>query len=168
MTHSIYSEADFTELIEKNKKLIYKVANAYCRDYEDRKDLVQEIILQLWKSFQKYDSNFAVSTWMYRIALNVSISYLRKETARKKTFDTFSIEHGMLESDETIATDENLKLLYEIIDRLKPLDKAVIILFLDGCKNKEISEIMGITESNVSTKIHRIKEFLSKNFKTTK
>lgn len=152
-------------MIEKNKKLIYKVVNAYCRDFEDRKDLMQEIILQLWRAYPKYDDSFALSTWIYRIALNVSISFLRKEITRKKTADSVSEESVLQESEESITTDENMKLLYENIDLLKPLDKAVIILFLDGCRNKEISEIMGITESNVSTKIYRIKEFLSKNIK---
>lgn len=161
-------ESDFTELIENNKKLIYKVANTYCRDFEERKDIVQEIILQLWKAFPKYDNKFAETTWIYRIAFNVSISLLRKETSRKKTLDEY---HRQLEfmhiEDETIE-DENLKLLHKFIEELKPIDKALIILYLDGCKNKEIADVMGISESNVSTKIYRIKESLIRHFKNIK
>ena len=161
-------ESDFTELIENNKKLIYKVANTYCRDFEERKDIVQEIILQLWKAFPKYDNKFAETTWIYRIAFNVSISLLRKETSRKKTHDEYHRQSEFMNIEDETIEDENLKLLHKFIEELKPIDKALIILYLDGCKNKEIADVMGISESNVSTKIYRIKESLIRHFKNIK
>ena len=74
----------FLSVIETNKGIIYKVANSYCKDTEDRQDLVQEIVLKLWKSFDSYDEHFKHSTWIYRIALNTAISFYRKEKTRKE------------------------------------------------------------------------------------
>lgn len=146
-------------MLEQHKKLVFKVANAYCKRPEDRKDLVQEIILQLWRAFPKYDETYAITTWMYRIALNVSISFFRKETTRKKVSSSYGQQVSLLEWQED-KIDERLQLLYQWIEQLKPLDKAIIILHLDGHSNPEISEIMGMSLSNVSTKINRIKNQL--------
>jgi RNA polymerase sigma factor (sigma-70 family) len=74
----------FTDILENHKKLIFKIASSYCGDPEDKKDQIQEIVLQLWKAYPKYDNRFALSTWIYRIALNVSISYYKKEKSQKK------------------------------------------------------------------------------------
>ncbi len=82
-------EKEFLAIIESNKKLVFKVANVYGRDEDDKKDLTQEIILQLWKAFPKYDNTYAISTWIYRIALNVSISFTRKETTTRKTYRSY-------------------------------------------------------------------------------
>lgn len=152
-------EQPFLEMLEQHKKLVFKVANAYCKRPEDRKDLVQEIILQLWRAFPKYDETYAITTWMYRIALNVSISFFRKETTRKKVSSSYGQQVSLLEWQED-KIDERLQLLYQWIEQLKPLDKAIIILHLDGHSNPEISEIMGMSLSNVSTKINRIKNQL--------
>ncbi|GHB68324.1 RNA polymerase sigma factor [Persicitalea jodogahamensis] len=149
----------FGTYLEGYKKLIVKVAGAYCSDYEDRKDLIQEIILHLWRAFPKYDGTSALSTWTYRIALNVSISYLRKETARKRREEYYQQQRDILEWSNP-AMDERLEQLYRIIDQLRPLDKALIILSLEGCRNTEIADIMGISPTNVSTKLYRIKEHL--------
>jgi RNA polymerase sigma-70 factor (ECF subfamily) len=157
-------ESLFTEYLESYKKLIFKVARAYCNDEEDRKDLVQDIILQLWKSYAKYDSSYAISTWTYRIAINVSISFLRKKTSRKKTHTSYQQESNLMLVNDPLI-DEKLDQLYLFINLLKPIDKALIILYLEGCKNKEISTIMGMSESNVSTKKQRIIAELKKYFK---
>ncbi len=149
----------FETYLDGYKKLIVKVAGAYCPEYEDRKDLIQEIVLHLWKAYPKYDGTSALSTWTYRIALNVSISYLRKETARKRREEHYHQQRDILEWTNPVM-DERLALLYRIIDRLKPLDKALIILNLEGCKNTEIAEVMGMSPTNVSTKLYRIKEQL--------
>lgn len=90
----------FLSLIEMHKGIIYKVANAYCRDVEDRKDLVQEIVIQLWRSFDKYDAQYKWSTWMYRIALNVAISFLRKEKRRKDA--ALSLTANIIEVPECV------------------------------------------------------------------
>jgi RNA polymerase sigma factor (sigma-70 family) len=156
--------ARFLTYLEAHKKLIVKVASAYCAETEERKDLIQEISLNLWKAYPNYDASVALSTWTYRIALNVSISFLRKETSRKKKEKQYEQEKDLLEWHNPIL-DERLEQLYRIIDQLKPLDKALIILSLEGCKNTEIADVMGMSPTNVSTKLYRIREQL-KSFVT--
>ncbi len=155
----------FLDVVERNKGILYKVTNSYCRNFEDRKDLIQEIILQLWKSFENYDEKYKYSTWMYRISLNVAISFYRKENTRKRisnplTPDIFNLK-DTLKFDEN---ETNLGILNEIISRLNDLDKALILLYLEEKNYKEISEIIGITETNVATKISRIKDKLKVEF----
>ena len=160
-------ESEFIEYLEEYKKLIAKVARIYCKNPEDQKDLIQEIIIQLWKSFPKYDKTFSVSTWTYRIALNVSISYLRKTSSRTKNHRIFLQENDLMHTEDPVVDDKMVQ-LYLFIERLKPIDKAIIILSLENCSNKEISEVMGMTASNVSTRKLRIKEELKNYFETAK
>lgn len=155
----------FLEMLENHKGIIYKIVNSYCRDEESRKDLSQEIIIQLWKSFDRYDNRFKYSTWVYRIALNVSISFYRKEKKRSEIShplpeNLFSV-HGI---DDAVEKNNLNNLLMEFISELKELDRALIILFLDEKSHKEISEILGLTETNVATKISRIKKLLKQRF----
>ena len=167
MKESKSQETLFIEYIEGYKKLIAKVARVYCSDAEDRKDLIQDIILQLWRSFSKYNEAYSISTWTYRIAINVSISFLRKATTRNSTHSTYQQQNEFLQIHDT-AIDEKLEQLYHFIDLLKPMDKAIIILYMEGCKNKEISRVMGMSVSNISTRKHRIKEELKSYFETKK
>lgn len=161
-------EQDFLAILEDHKKLLYKISNAYCSDKEDRKDLLQEIILQLWKSYPKYDKTFALSTWIYRIALHVSISFQRKQKSRSrlrpKSRDPI-MEIRDEEGEQELA--ENVKRLNAFISQLKKLDKALMILYLEGKSHQEIAEILGLSKSNVGTKIGRIKEKLKVHFTST-
>ncbi len=152
-------ELQFNEYIKSHKNLILKVTSIYCYNSEERKDLVQEIVLQLWKSFPKYDSSFKFSTWAYRIALNVCISYVRKTIVRNKAIQEYKdfIEVNIVENSEE---SENLNRLYQVFEILRPIEKAIITLSLEECSNKEIAEIIGITPTNVSTRIFRIKNKL--------
>jgi len=155
----------FLYLIEQNKKLIFKVCNAYCRDFEDRKDLVQEVIIKLWQSFEKYDNKYKLSTWMYRIALNTAISHYRAN--RKRKTNTFSINEDLfdlVDENESQELDSNVKLLYNFINGYDELNKALMILYLDNNSYKDIADVLGITETNVATKIGRIKQQLKKQF----
>lgn len=155
----------FLSVIEAHKALIYKVANSYCKDPEDRKDLVQEIILQLWKSFGRYDEQFKHSTWIYRISLNVAISFYRKENTRKKLSNPFSESiFRIIDLHENKQMEEGALFLQQFIGELKELDKALMLLYLDEKSHREISEIIGITETNVATKIGRIKAVLKQKF----
>ncbi|WP_373512443.1 sigma-70 family RNA polymerase sigma factor [Persicitalea sp.] len=149
----------FVNYLEGYKRLIIKVASAYCSEPEDRRDLVQEISLQLWKAYPNYDASVAFSTWTYRIALNVSISFLRKETSRRRREEQYRRERDILEWSSAVQ-DERLEQLFRIIDQLKPLDKGVMILSLEGCKNTEIADVMGMSATYVSTKLYRIREQL--------
>src|SRR5215831_16514884 len=121
----------FTGLIKENKGIIFKVCNSYCSGKEDRDDLAQEIIYNLWKSFASYKDDFKFSTWMYRIALNVAISYYRKE--KKKPHRTSYSENLLIfEEDSKPHTEEerNLTLLLQFIGQLKEIDKSIMLLYL--------------------------------------
>ncbi len=155
----------FISVIERHKGIIYKVAISYCKDDEDRKDLIQEIFVQLWKSFDNYNDDYKYSTWIYRISLNVAISFYRKENTRTKISNPLT--DGILNFAVTKDTEEkeiNLSILQQFISELKPLDKALMLLYLEEKSYKEISEIIGYTETNVATKISRIKIVLKEKF----
>jgi RNA polymerase sigma factor (sigma-70 family) len=155
----------FLAVIEANKGVIYKVANAYCRDGENRKDLIQEIVIQLWLSFPKYDEQFLITTWMYRIALNVSISFYRKEHVRRRINEPLRPDLLDLAEDAgTVKYNSETDALHRFIRELKEFDRAVILLYLEENSQQEIGEILGITATNVSTKISRIKEQLKQKF----
>ena len=161
------SHEDFIEYLESCKKLIIKITRIYCKNPEDRNDLVQDIILELWRAYPKYDKTYAISTWTYRIALNVSISFLRKTKTRHNNYAIYRQQAELFHVDDT-ETNENLGRLYKFIELLKPIDKAIMILYLEGCKNKEISLVMGMTDSNISTRKERIKLKLKQYFETYK
>ncbi|MCW3086318.1 MAG: DNA-directed polymerase specialized sigma subunit, sigma24 [Bacteroidetes bacterium] len=155
----------FLSVIESNKGIIYKVAKSFCKDMEDRKDLVQEIILKLWKSFETYDEQFKHSTWIYRISLNVAISFYRKEKSRNKINAPFSESiFNVADFQDNKETEQNAVFLTRFISELKELDKALMLLYLEEKSHKEMAEIIGITETNVATKIGRIKTVLKQKF----
>jgi len=161
----ITNEQRFTELLKENKGIIYKICNSYCTDKKDRDDLAQEIIYNLWKSFGNYNHDLKFSTWMYRVALNVAISFYRQEK-KFKSHDSISEELIVFEEnpDEKKEVENNLNLLQGFINELKEIDKAIILLYLDDKSHREIAEITGFTETNVATKINRIKEKLRTSF----
>ncbi len=152
----------FVALLDEHRKILYKVAGAYCRNAEDRRDLVQEMAVQLWRSFDRYDERYRFSTWMYRIALNVAISFLRRETVR--TRHTVPAEDAILETasgrPEGAPEEDELRELHRLIAGLDALDRALVVLYLDGNPYDTIAEVLGISESNVGTKLGRIRERL--------
>ncbi len=158
-------DQEFTRLMRENKGIIYKICNSYCSDKNDRDDLAQEIIYNLWKSFNSFNAAFKFSTWMYRIALNVAISFYRRE---KKFKNNEPILEGLIVFEEThedkTEVEKNLQLLQVFINELKEIDRAIILLYLEDRSHKEISEITGFTETNVGTRISRIKDKLRANF----
>ena len=159
-------EEHFLDFLEQYKHLIWKISGVYCKDEEERKDLIQEIILQLWKSFPNYDNQYSMTTWAYRIALNVSISYVRKTITRNKAIQQYKYAISLPEIDN--EKKEQLKLLYDSIGFLKPFDKAIISMYLENCDHKEISEVLGISVTNVSTRLSRIRKQLKEHFANTK
>ena len=154
----------FVLLVEQHKKILYKVAGSYCRNVADRHDLTQEIIIQLWRSFARYDEQYRFSTWMYRIAMNVAISFYRGESRR--TRDEVPFDEPIFEIAAPEPESDDIRLLRQFIDALDELNKALIILYLDGNDHATIAEVLGISATNVSTKIGRIKERLRRNFAT--
>lgn len=155
----------FLRVLQTHKGIIYKVANAYCKDAENRNDLVQEIMIQLWKSFDNYNEQFRYSTWIYQIALNVAISFYRKESRRQEMANP--INDAILNFTDTAISDEteeNISILHQFIAELKELDKALMLLYLEEKSYKEIAEIIGISETNVATKLGRIKASIKQKF----
>lgn len=156
----------FLKVLEQHQKIIFKVCNAYCHDPEDRKDLVQEVIVQLWKSFSRYDEQYKITTWMYRIALNVAISFYRKESRRKRSSYALDERLILIAEEDRQENEENLRLLKQFINQLDPLNRGLMILYLDENSHEEIASILEISVSNVGTKINRIKQKLRKQFAT--
>lgn len=163
------ASALFLEVIEAHKGILYKIANSYCKDPEDRKDLVQEIVVQLWKSFGRYSDQYKYSTWIYRIALNVAISFYRKENRRRDTARLLSDDIlSITEMDTNDEWEENIGFLQQFIAELKELDRALMLLYLEEKSYREIADIMGISETNTATKISRIKTQLKQKFSALK
>ncbi len=165
MSKTYANSTDIVGIIEENKNLIFKVVNSYCTNTTEQEDLIQEIIFQIIKGYENFDHKVKVTTWMYKVAFNVSISYYRKIKTRQKYF--VPMPEKLVKVDESYETekDENLKRLQAFIEEFDPLNKAILIMYLDGNSHSEIAAAMGISVSNVGTKIGRIKNKLKKKFK---
>jgi RNA polymerase sigma-70 factor (ECF subfamily) len=154
------SQKEFEALLHSHKAIVFKVANTYCWHSDDRADLAQEIAAQLWRGWPRYDPSRTFTTWMYRIALNVAISFVRKEVQHRKI--SVPLDETLHDTTEATDTDpvlqDRLQRLAGFIDRQAPLDRALLLLYLEDRSQREISEILGITPTNVSTKISRLKQ----------
>ena len=150
----------FTRLLEQHAGIIRRVAFGYTSTFADREDLTQEITLQLWRTYPRYSPDRPFSTWMYRIALNVAISFLRRHT--RPTRQTLSLEENEIEVVDEAAgrkePDERIALLQQVIASLAPLDRGLMLLYLDDHSYREIASVLGITETNVATKLNRLKQ----------
>lgn len=146
---------EFLHTIGENEGLILKICNIYCRESEDREDLYQDIIIQLWKSFPKFENRSSISTWIYRISLNVAISRYRKNL-KQPSQEQLNNELPVIDHQE--VKEEDTKALYQAIDSLSSVEKAIIMLYMEGIKYRQIGDIMNLTESNVGFKINVIKK----------
>ncbi|WP_224484026.1 RNA polymerase sigma factor [Robertkochia aurantiaca] len=153
----------FKKIIQENRGVLFKVINIYCKDEQDKKDLEQEILIQLWKSVDNYDERFKISTWIYRIAMNVSISFYRKNkrAASHVSMDSIFMEQTLAESEDDVL--EKWQTVKYFLNQLNELDKAIMLLYLDDFNYSDIGEIVGISTTNVGTKINRIKNKLKQN-----
>lgn len=153
----------FVLLLEQHKRILYKVASVYCSNPEDRRDLAQEIVIQLWRSFPRYDDKFKFSTWMYRIGMNVAISFLRSEGRRGRRTESLDgvdvIDFAAADRALGEAGDD-IRLLQQLVSRLDEMSRALILLYLEGYSHAEIAEILGVSVTNVGTRIGRIKSRL--------
>lgn len=154
----------FIKAIKDNERLILKIASVYTNNADDKADLVQEIIYQLWKSFDAFKQQSSLSTWLYRVALNVAIYQLK---VSKKRVQAIPMDEQILnyQDEDTSATEQKWEAFRQHIEALNLLDKAIIMLYLDNKSHDEIAEIVGISTSNVGTKMQRIKEKLRKQHK---
>ena len=150
----IEQESIFLRFVEDHKRIIYKVCLAYAKDEATVGDLFQEVVLNLWKAIPRFRSESKASTWVYRIALNTCVSWLRSSRRQPQTVPFTPLMADILE-DEQEKLDQ--RELYRLIGRLGEMDRAVILLWLDEKSYKEISEILGVTPSVVGVRINRIK-----------
>jgi RNA polymerase sigma-70 factor (ECF subfamily) len=152
---------NFVQIITSNHGIIRSLCKVYCPGYENQKDAFQDIVLQLWKSFDTFRGESEISTWIYRVSLNTLLTRVRKD---KNTI----ITEPLLKEDPIVPVamaDDDRELLNVVIQSLKDLDKAIVILLLEGYKNKEISQILDITPTLVSTRLNRVKTELQAKFK---
>ncbi|MDI3319872.1 RNA polymerase sigma factor [Pinibacter soli] len=165
MNTSNNKQTSFLQLIEMHKGILYKI----CRIYEDKKeeqqDLLQEMILQLWRSYDSFRGESKFSSWMYRVAFNTAISYFRKEnnykTSGLETYHDLPDElHAVKEKEEQLA------IFYKAVQQLNKVEKALIFLYMQGQSGDEIADIMGISSVNVRVRLNRTKEKIKYIIKT--
>lgn len=158
------ADSEFEAMLQAHRRIVFKVAATYCRHPEDRADLAQEIAAQLWRAWPGFDATRPASTWMYRIALNVAIGSVRSASLRRRHAVPLDealhelADAGTLDHDADLESAQRQRLLQGFIARQAPLDRALLLLYLDERSQREIGEILGISESNVSTKIGRLKQ----------
>lgn len=164
----------FIQTIKDNEGIIYKIARVYAKDIEDQKDLYQEIVYQLWKSFDSFKGKSKLSTWMYRVALNTSIAHLNQQKKNPSTSSGSSnlgtsLNFELIDIAEDPSTssgsewEERMNILYAHIKQLNVIEKGLILLFLEGKSYDEIATITGFTTTNVGTRLGRIKQKLKTN-----
>ena len=152
-------QKEFSQLIKANQELIIKVSRLYTNSLEDEQDLFQEIVLQLWRSYDSFKGNSKISTWMYRVALNTAITLFRKKTKSPLTSELDEI-HFQYEQDQDDEKQAQISLLYKVIKLLPNVERAIVMMYLDDVSYKEISETLGITEVNARVKMNRLKKTL--------
>ena len=155
-------QAAFENLINQHIRLIYKVAGNYFFDEESRADVAQEIMLQLWRSYDRYDDRFAPTTWIYKVALNTAISFVRKASSRPK-LET-NMEQAVFEFQEAAhqSTDQDIE---TIMQSLNKFERAVVLLHLDGLNYEQIGEALSLSATNVGSRLSRIKKKLNQTVK---
>jgi RNA polymerase sigma-70 factor (ECF subfamily) len=153
-------EKEFVEVIQDNEGILYKMTRLYANNKEDQKDLYQDIVYQLWKAFKTFRGDAKLSTWIYRIALNTALLYLKNK--KRKGYNTSLDGIVLINENYDPVLEERLKILYSHIREFGEVDKGIVFLFLEGKKYEEISDITGMSTSNIGTRMARIKEKLNK------
>ena len=155
-------EQNFIDQVMDAQGIVHKVCGMYCHNEEDRKDLFQEILINLWKSYSSFHGDSKFSTWMYRVSLNVAIQRLRKAN-KKKEDATLPVEFDeMVITQKESLPEKELQMMHAAINRLSDVEKAIMMLYLEEKGNEEIAEIVGISQNYVRVKMTRIREKLKK------
>lgn len=159
-------QAYFLSLIDSHQRMLLKVCWAYTRTEHDRDDLFQEIAGRLWSAFGNYDRNRKFSTWMYRVALNVAIDFRRGRQRRGAEMQSLEdAPDPPFPHDE--SKQEQLEELHELLERQNEADRAILLLCLEGNSYREIAEVIGISESNVGTRLNRLKQSLRESVQSS-
>jgi RNA polymerase sigma-70 factor (ECF subfamily) len=151
---------NFIQIINKNRGTIRSLCKIYYGSNEDQKDAFQDIILQLWKSFDTFRGESEISTWIYRVSLNTILTKIKKEK-KLVTVEPIDLHHLYIFNAKA---DDYVELLFIIIQSLKDIDKAIVVLHLEGYQNKEIAEILNMSPTNVGTRFNRVKSQLKMKF----
>ena len=151
-------EKDFLEMIAAQKRTIYKVCYIYAKDQDDLNDLFQETVLNLWKGFPRYRGDSKLTTWVYRIAMNTCITFLRHANTRPQTVPMTANVASQMANDED--TNARLQELYQLINQLGKLERALILRWLEERSYQEMADILGLSKANVAVKLNRIREKL--------
>lgn len=154
------TENQFVEIIKTHQGILHKVCGMYRHDHDNKKDLFQEIVIQLWRAFPKFRQESKISTWIYQIALNVAISDFRKESRSPQRVE---LSENLMNISDNIydnSTEEQIEIMHHAIAQLSAIEKAIVMLYFEEKDNEEIAEIMGITQNNVRVKMTRIREKL--------
>lgn len=150
----------FLEMINDHRGIIKSLCRVYFKGIEDQNDAYQDVILQLWKSFDSFSGQSHIKTWIYRVSLNTILGKIRKE---KKSVNAEPIDVAHF-SIAASGVDDHTELLTIIIQSLREVDRAIVVLFLEGYRNKEIAEILDLSTTNVSTRLNRVKSDLKSKF----
>lgn len=152
-------EEEFSQMIRDHEGIIFKITTLYTHNRQDQNDLYQDIVYQLWKSFDSFRQESKRSTWMYRVAMNTAITHIKKDNRSGKSVSIDKVVIDEIETDNQ-ALEERIKIMYNHINQLNVLEKGLILLLLEGKKYDEIAEITGLSSTNVGTRISRIKNKL--------
>lgn len=159
------TEQEFLNLVNANKGIIHKITKMYMDTSDDRKDLFQEIVLQLWKAYPGFKGNSKFSTWMYRVSLNTALVFLRKESRKVGQMELDENIEVAADTGDSREQEERLALFYTAVQELNKIEKALIFLFLENQSHKDIAQNLGITEGNARVKLNRTKEKLQQIIK---
>jgi RNA polymerase sigma factor (sigma-70 family) len=162
---SMEKEGRFAEIAESQRDRIYRICCCYVGDGEARKDVFQQVLINIWCSLDSFESRAAIGTWIYRIATNTCLGYLRSEKRRKRVFDDRAVvDPGSVPDPgndaESTQREEEVQQLYECLLQVEPVNRALISLYLEDVPTPEMAEILGISEGNVRVKLHRVKQNL--------
>ena len=153
----------FIQQINQNLGIAHKVARLYFTEWDDRDDILQEMMYQLWRSYKGFDGRSKFSTWMYSVCLNTALTYRRKD--KKKKNESLSHTHYQIANPPVENKDEAIQLLFAVIAKLPPVNKAIVLLHLEKMTYEEIAVITGLSKSNVSVRLVRIKKDLEVEMK---
>ena len=156
---------EFLEQLNQHAGIIHRICNSYFDDPGERQDVFQEIVYQLWKSYASFNNESRFSTWMYKVALNTAMLYIRKrkKTIQKEPLDDVFLHVAAVE--EQSFSKDDMRMLYAAINTLNDVDKAIILLYLEEYSYEEIAAITGITKTNVSVRLVRIRKKLEEKLK---
>lgn len=166
--HTNADAGSFEARLQAHAGIVRKVAGSYARTAADRADLMQDIVAALWQAWPRYDRQRPFSTWMYRVALNVAVSRVRVESRRNRHHVAFDADmHDVGSNGHDHEGEQSLALLDKAMDSLDAMNRALLMLHLDDRSHREIAEVLGISESNVATRLSRLKERLRKSLATS-